>query len=419
MDRIRNGLTETGHEEARFPLLIPEDQLEKESQHVAGFESEVFWVTKGGTKKLEKELALRPTSETVVYPMAALWIRSHTDLPMKLFQVVNTFRYETKHTKPLIRDREIPFFKEAHCFHEDWEDAEKEMSLIKDLYSDVMNDIGVPVLVSKRPEWDKFPGAEYTVSFDTIMPDGKTLQIATSHNLGKTFSDVFDIEFENEDGEHDKPIITCHGISERIIAALISVHGDEKGLVLPPEFAPVQVAVVPVVFKGKEEKTMEKAREVANSLDCRTELDDRDVSPGEKYYYWEMKGVPIRIEIGPKEVKEDKALIVRRETREKETVPLKQLEERVNSVFREITENLQSKAQKKMQEMIVETESIEEVGSEQKVYKVKVCGNEECGKKLEKGTFEFRGTLLGEEPEGKCISCGKEAEHYGIVSKAY
>ncbi|MFA5003517.1 MAG: proline--tRNA ligase, partial [Methanolinea sp.] len=244
-DMLRS-LLDRDHQEALFPLLIPEQELAKEAEHIKGFEEEVYWVTHGGLSPLDVKLALRPTSECAIYPMYALWVRSHADLPLKIYQIVNAFRYETKHTRPLIRLREITSFKEAHTVHTTWEDAERQVETAISLYMEFYDRLCIPVIISKRPEWDKFPGGDYTIAVDTVMPDGRTLQIGTVHHLGDHFSRTFQITYEDVDGEQKFAHQTCYGISERSIAALISMHGDDRGLILPPGPAPVQAVIIPI-----------------------------------------------------------------------------------------------------------------------------------------------------------------------------
>ena len=219
---IFRDLLDKEHDEVLYPLLIPETELAKEGIHVKGFEDEVYWVTHGGQTELNEKLAIRPTSETAMYPMFSLWVRSHIDLPIKQYQIVNTFRYETKHTRPLIRVREITTFAEAHTVHSSAEEAEAQVKTGIELYKEFFDGMGIAYLISKRPVWDKFPGAEYTMAFDTIMPDGKTLQIGTVHNLGQTFAKTFEITFENKEGNHEYAYQTCYGISDRVIAAAIA-----------------------------------------------------------------------------------------------------------------------------------------------------------------------------------------------------
>ena len=242
-------LEENGHEPTLFPVLIPEDTLGKETDHIAGFEDEVFWVTHAGKNKLDRRLALRPTSETAINDMFSLWIRSHTDLPMKVHQSCAVYRYETKHTRPLIRGREF-LWNEGHAAHADAEDAEKNVELIKNIYTRLIQDfLCLPFIIDERPEWDKFPGADSTYAFDTLMPDGRTLQIATVHNLGQNFSKVFGIDYIDSDGEHKYAYQTTYGPGfGRLLAAAISIHGDDKGLILPPQVAPVQLVIIPIVF---------------------------------------------------------------------------------------------------------------------------------------------------------------------------
>ena len=269
---ILKAILDEDHEEVLFPLLIPEDELAKEAIHVKGFEEEVYWVTHGGLSELNEKLALRPTSETAMYPMFSLWVRNHSDLPMKYYQVVNTFRYETKHTRPLIRVREITTFKEAHTVHATAEETEQQVKDAVKIYKKFFDMLGIPYSVSKRPEWDKFPGALYTVAFDTIMPDGKTLQIGTVHNLGQTFAKTFDITYETATGEHEYVYQTCYGLSDRVIASVIGIHGDKSGLCMPPDIAPYQVVIVPIIFKKGGEEVLEFCRNLEEKLKSEANL---------------------------------------------------------------------------------------------------------------------------------------------------
>ena len=344
---IRNMLDETEHDEALFPMLIPEDLLAKEGEHIKGFEDEVYWVTHGGTTPLDVKLALRPTSETPIYYMMKLWMKVHTDLPIKVYQIVNTFRYETKHTRPLIRLREIMTFKEAHTAHATKEDAENQVKEAITIYKNFFDELGIPTIISKRPEWDKFPGAEYTMAFDTIFPDGKTMQIGTVHNLGQNFAKTFELEFETADGGKDYAYQTCYGISDRVIASIIALHGDEKGLILPPNVAPIQIVIVPLLFKGKEEIAMNKAKEVYEILKekgYRIKLDDRDIRPGRKFNDWELRGVPLRIELGPRDIENKKITLYRRDSGEKFQIDEDDLLNEINNIMNSIMETIKEKA---------------------------------------------------------------------------
>ena len=266
LDVMRRLLDSTGHEECLFPMLIPKSLLEKEAEHVRSFEGEVFWVTRGGFSELGEKLALRPTSETAIMPMLKLWIKDHKDLPVKVYQVVSVFRYETKATHPMIRVREVTTFKEAHTAHATYEDAEKQVWEAVEIYKRFYDEICLPYMISRRPDWDKFAGAVYSIAFDTVMPDGRALQVGTVHHLGQNFSKPFDVKYLKPDGTHEHVWTTSYGISERVIAALIAIHGDDHGLVIPPNIAPVQVVVIPIPYKGREAEVYSEAKRVYEEL---------------------------------------------------------------------------------------------------------------------------------------------------------
>jgi len=427
---LRNLLDETGHEEVLFPLLIPETSLQKEAAHVKSFEAECFWITRGGLNPLDIKLALRPTSETVMGPMLRLWIRSHADLPLKLYQVVNVFRYETKTTRPLIRVREVSTFKEAHTSHATFEDSEAQIKEATEVYKSFFDELGVPYRVSRRPEWDKFAGAVYTDGFDTIMPDGRTLQFGTVHNLGQNFSKAFDITYETVSGEREHIWQTCYGISERWVAAVLSVHGDDNGAVLPPKIAPIQTVIIPIPYKEKMEninKTCTKIGEKLKTTGIRVEVDLREeLTPGSKFYDWELKGVPIRIEIGPRDVKRNEVVVVRRDTFEKVSVKQDALVKYVQSLMDKMFKEMRQKAWKWMETRIHKANSVNEVKQLLKkragIVEVAWCGETECGLKLEE---EINGTVLGipqdmkEKVSGKCVVCGKKAKNIVRVAMAY
>ncbi|AAM02442.1 Prolyl-tRNA synthetase [Methanopyrus kandleri AV19] len=427
VEKLRRKLRETGHEEVLFPTLIPETQLKKESEHIAGFEDEVYWVTHGGLKELDEKLALRPTSETAIYPMFALWIRSHADLPLKIFQIVNTFRYETKHTRPLIRMREITTFKEAHTAHATEEEAEEQVKEAVEIYSSFFDELGIPYIASVRPEWDKFPGAEYTVAFDTLMPDGRTLQIGTVHMLGQNFARTFEVTYETEEGDQEYVYMTCYGISDRVVASMIAIHGDERGLVLPPDVAPYQVVMVPILKKGVRRKILERAAEVEEMLreeGVRVKVDDRDMSPGRKFHYWELKGVPLRIELGARELEEGTAVVFRRDELERETYAFEELPDVVPELLEDIAMELRKRAREKFEKGIFRTDSPEEarrlVG--EGIVETGWCGSERCGVRMEE---EFGGDVLGtpypeEDTEfERCPICGETAEYTVRIAKTY
>ncbi len=416
------------HDEVYFPALIPETELGKEGEHIKGFEDEVYWVTHGGLTPLDVKLALRPTSETAMYPIFKLWIRSHADLPLKVYQIVNTFRYETKHTRPLIRLREITSFKEAHTAHRNFEEAAEQVRKAISCYKEFYDFLAIPYIITKRPEWDKFPGAEYTIAFDTVMPDGRTLQIGTVHHLGDNFAKTFGITYEGVDGEHYYVHQTCYGISERCIAALISIHGDDLGLVLPFEIAPIQIVIIPILYKGKEEEVMAACKKLFEKVsNFRAVLDDSEDRPGAKYYKWELKGVPLRFEIGPKEVESGEVVVSFRDEKKKFKVKMDEIsEDLIKEWGEEMRNRLRVRAESAMSEkfrFFETTDGISEwIGKG--VAMVHLCDNRECGEALE----EFGGSLLGwfeeipkwidAEPEGRCILCGN-AGRLAAIAKTY
>ncbi len=424
-DIIRELMDETGHEETLFPLLIPEDEFQKEATHVKGFEDEVFWVTHGGLTPLNVKLALRPTSETAIYPMFSLWIRSHKDMPIKVYQIVSTFRYETKHTRPLLRLREITTFKEAHTAHASMEDAEKQVKEAIEVYKRFFDRLCIPYMITRRPDWDKFPGAEYTIAFDTIFPDGRTLQIGTVHNLGQTFSKTFEILFETETGDHDYAYQTCYGMSDRIIASIIAIHGDKDGLILPPSVAPYQVVLVPILYKKTEEEIREhteKVEKILRESGIKYYIDWREIRPGRKYYDWELKGTPLRIEIGPKDAANNVVTVVRRDNREKEMLDTVNLSSSLNSLLKAISNDLKEKAWQKMESKIEEVKTLEGLNEAVKkgvVIKTDWCTTEDCGEEIK----EISGAdIIGiplMESGGACIVCHKPSKKQALIAKAY
>lgn len=427
---LRNLLDSTSHEETLFPLMIPETALAKESSHLRSFEEECYWVTHGGTEPLKIKYALRPTSETAIAPMLKLWIRSHADLPLKLYQIVNIFRYETKATKPILRMREVSTFKEAHTSHATSEEAEEQVKTAIQVYKDFFNAMDVPYRISRRPDWDKFPGALYSVAFDMVCPDGRTLQIGTVHNLGQNFSKAFDVTYETEEGKQEHIWQTCYGISGRAIAAVLTVHGDDYGVVLPPKIAPVQVLIIPIPYKDMEEqinKTCEDIAAILKKVNIQVKLDLRaDLRPGSKFYYWDLRGVPIRVEIGPKDIRQNEATIVRRDTLEKKTCKISRLVTTIQELMNKIAKDLRLKACEWMDKRVHRVDNLEEakklIARKAGIVEVLWCGNVECGHKLE----EVVGArVLGvpmdveEKIDGKCVICGKNATSIIRVAITY
>jgi len=425
--RLRD-LLDRDHEEALFPLLIPEQEFMKEAEHIKGFQDEVYWVTHGGTKPLDVKLALRPTSETAIYPMYALWVRSHADLPLKIYQIVNTFRHETKQTRPLIRLREITSFMESHTVHATWDEAEAQVESEIALTREFYDGLCIPVIISKRPDWDKFPGADYTIAVDTVMPNGRTLQIGTVHHLGTHFSKTFAINYEDVNGQQQLASQTCYGISERCIAALIGVHGDDRGLILPPAVAAIQLVIVPITIGKRHDDVLASAAGLKKELGAagfRVRMDTRDMRPGAKYYWWELRGVPLRLELGPRDIDTGKVMAV---TRLGGKVPIDRtgIVDGVNRVLAGISQAIAAKAKEHVENSLRPAGSIDELTAalnDRKVAVVPWCGDRACGDTIgETTTASVLGTGVRSAyipaPEGACIICGKPGKAT-LVGRAY
>lgn len=424
----------TGHVPALFPALIPENYLMKESEHVEGFVPEVFWVTHVGPHKLDEKYAMRPTSETAMYSMYSLWIHGIKDLPLKIYQRCQVWRYETKATKPFIRSREFHWIEAHNCF------ATKEGALAQvredmDMAENMIHrEFGIPFLFFKRPQWDKFAGADDTYAADTLMPDGRTLQLPSTHMLGQNFAKAFNIKYKDEKGDDQHVWQTCYGPAiSRIYAALIATHGDDKGLVLPLKLAPIQVVIVPIIKEETKEKVLAKCNEVKKLLakDFIVTLDDSDKTPGYKFNEWEMKGVPIRIEIGMRDVEEGIVVLVRRDTGEKIKLNPKDVKKKINEIEDSMKKNLMEKADKWFADKLSFAETIDELGKKLEKHhgfvRVPFCTDLLEAKKCadvvkDKHHANVRGSLFGskDKPKGKkCVGCGKEATIYLYVARQY
>ena len=417
---IRKELDATGHDEVCFPLLIPETEFKKEKEHIKGFDSEVYWVTHAGLNELDVRLVVRPTSETAMYPMFSLWVRSHTDLPLKIYQIVNTFRYETKQTRSFIRVREIHFF-ESHTCHTTEEDAQKQVEEDFEILAKIMEQLCIPYSLFKRTEWDKFPGGYYTVGLDTAMPNGKMLQIGSIHHYRTNFAIPYNITYEDADGEHKHAHQTTYGMSERLVGAIIGVHGDDKGLVLPPPVAPFQAVIIPIISKGNADAVAKAANMVKNILEnagVRVKLDDRDERPGSKFYDWEIKGVPLRLELGMKDIEKNVITFVRRDTGEKGTIALDDVASGVEMILELIRKDMFAKAWKNQRENVATIDSLKDLP--EKTLRFGWCGSEECGHKFEdENDLKLLGTpYILEKFKGKCLICGKPTEKVAYASRS-
>jgi len=422
---IRLEMDKTDHQEVMFPLLIPERLFQKEADHIEGFGSEVFWITHAGENELEERWLLRPTSETAMYPVFSQWIRSHADLPLKTYQIVNSFRYETKQTRAFIRVREIHFF-EAHTCHVDFNDAECQIEQDKQIADRLLKKLCLPYIFNKRPEWDKFAGAFYTISIDVLMPSGRTLQLGSIHQYKDNFAKPYDITYETEDGSHAHCHQTTYGMSERLLGAVVGIHGDDTGLILPPDVSPVQVVIVPIIFKDKKEKVLTACHEVAEELSnkgLRIHVDQRDVNPGNKFYEWELKGVPIRIEIGPRDVSNNQAVLVSRDTGEKKGVARDDLIHSVELGLDEISQRLLKRAEKLLEEKTHVVDTLEEAKQYDGIIQLPWCGTDSCALEVEE---ILDGNTLGEPitddekvSEKRCVTCGKPAKTWMRFAKTY
>ncbi|MFQ5814910.1 MAG: proline--tRNA ligase [Candidatus Hydrothermarchaeaceae archaeon] len=424
---------ESGHEKVLFPTLIPEDIFKREEEHIKGFSGEVYWVTHGGGRPLDVRLLMRPTSEVPMYVMFKEWIRSHADLPLKIHQTCTVFRYETKATKSLIRVREIPW-NEAHSVHATWEEADAHVRDVWRYYTKLVVDyLGINGLLMRRPEWDKFHGADYTTVIDALMPDGRMLQIVGNHHLGEKFARAFDIKYEDENGEKHYVNQVSYGVSTRLTAAMFSIHGDQKGLVIPYPIAPIQAVLVPIVYKGREEAVMKKCEELLEKLKkagIRARVDSRDKTPGEKFYYWEMKGVPIRVEVGPRDAERGEITLVRRDTGERKQVKEDSIEE-VEALGKEILKNLRHRSEEDIRSRIKDADTLEEAAEvvrKRMVVRASFCSREldgmDCAETVKERCdgAQVRGTLFP-EPESAdekiCIVCGRPAGEIVYIAKAY
>ncbi|MCD6503255.1 MAG: proline--tRNA ligase [Euryarchaeota archaeon] len=427
---IRREIEATGHEEVQFPTLVPESYFKKEAEHIRGFEGQVFWITRAGYSELEERYLLRPTSESAMYPLFSLWIRTHKDLPLRIYQIVNVFRYETKQTRAFLRMREFHFF-EAHTAHATYEESEKQIkSHLKVVERVIKDSLRLYYIASIRPEWDKFAGAYYSIGIDAIMPDGRTLQIATVHQYKDNFSRAYNITYKDEKGEEHYVHQTTFGMSERLVGAIVLAHGDDYGLILPPAVAPIQAVIVPITFKDVEESVLTEARKIYETLKnagIRTHLDDRmDETPGSKFYYWELRGVPVRVEIGPKDIEKDQVVLVLRTTREKRCVPRSDLVNAVKTALREINDYLLKRHEEESKKVMYDVDSIEDAKKilEEKGRAVIItgwCGSEECADELMRVLdLKILGRdLYGRKKHKKCPICGRESLGDVYLAKTY
>lgn len=423
--RIKNA----GHVNAYFPLFIPESFLRKEMEHLKGFAPEVAWVTHGGQEELEERLAVRPTSEAIIGAMYAKWIQSWRDLPVLINQWANVVRWE-KVTRPFLRTTEF-LWQEGHTAHETEEEAKEETTRILNLYREfVETELAIPVIAGRKTPREKFAGALETYAIEALMSDGRALQMGTSHHLGQHFSRVFNIRFEDRQQNLQYVWQTSWGVSTRLIGALVMSHGDDSGLRLPPQVAPIQVIIVPISLGNWKETVLPKARQVQNRLEqagIRVKLDSREeYTPGWKFAEYEMKGVPIRLEIGPRDIQLNQAVLVRRDTGEKVNFSLESLEEGVTRILASVQKNLFDQAldfQRANTHDVTSFEEFKRIIEERRGFiRGWWCGEEACEEKVKEETAATIRVIPLEkikEGEGRCIYCQKQASLFVYFARAY
>lgn len=412
-----------GVKNAYFPMFIPESYLKREAEHVEGFAPEVAVVTHAGGKKLDEPLVVRPTSETIICEMYAKWLKSYRDLPILINQWANVVRWE-KTTRPFLRTSEF-LWQEGHTVHATEEEAMEETVKMLNVYKAFAEEVlAIPVFTGRKTEKEKFAGAVATYGMEAMMLDGKSLQAGTSHYLGQNFAKAFDMKFLDKDGVLKYGYSTSWGVSTRLIGALIMAHGDERGLVLPPMVAPVQAIVVPVA--AHKPGVTEKAREIAAALiaaGVRAETDEREMSPGWKFNEWEMKGVPVRIEIGPRDIENGQAVVVRRDTHEKAFAALHSLADTVCALLKDVQAHMLEKSRKLRDGKVVEAHNMKEVldGVENKNFvKAAWCGCRECEDRIKEETAASARVIAEGEPvDTVCAVCGKPAKHTVYFARAY
>ena len=421
-------LKETGHRNGFLPVLIPESLLAKEKEHFEGFNPEVFWVTHSGTSEIGDRLALRPTSETLAYSLFSKWIRSWRDLPLKINFWNSALRAEIKGTKPFLRTSEF-LWQEGHTVHATKDEAEKEVADILELYKKTIEEeLAVPVVTGKKSEKDKFVGAVYTNTLESLMPDGKALQMGTSHFLGQNFSKPFDVKYLDENNNETFAWQTSWGVSWRLIGGMIMTHGDDKGLVLPPKVSPIQVVIIPIYYsKEDKENVLQKACQIKDSLsnnDVRVHLDDREqMTPGFKFNDWEMKGIPIRIEIGPKDIAKNQIVLARRHNQTKISLDMDGLTEKTLSELKNIQKEMFDAAKKILDERVVRVSEYQQFKKELengKMIDCSWCGNQTCEDKIKEETGADLRVIPSDNTKSEtCIYCKNSGTTNVLFARGY
>lgn len=422
---------ETGHENAYFPLFVPMSFIEKEAEHVEGFAPELAVVTHGGGKKLEDPLVVRPTSETVIGHMYSQWIQSYRDLPVLINQWANVVRWELR-TRLFLRTMEF-LWQEGHTAHATAEEAQEETLRMLEVYTDfAVNDAAIPVIPGRKSDSEKFPGADASYSIEAMMGDGRALQSGTSHNLGQNFSKAFEIQYQDENSELQHCWTTSWGVSTRMVGAIIMTHGDDQGLVLPPRLAPIQVVIIPIWKKNRDDEkrsVMEAVAQMTAAIgeDVRVKVDDRDgYSPGWKFNEWELKGVPLRIEIGPRDVEKGEVVLARRDQPGKEgksSIPLAGISEAVSDTLTAIQSALLQRATNFRDENTSEATDYDQLKTTVATGFSRAwwCGNPSCEDQVKADTQATTRCMPLDQPggDGECIVCGESAKEITVFARAY
>jgi len=403
--------------------------LGKEKEHFEGFNPEVFWVTHSGNSELGDKLALRPTSETLAYSLYSKWIKSWRDLPLKINFWNTALRAEIKGTKPFLRTSEF-LWQEGHTVHANKDEAEKEVADILQLYKKTIEEeLAIPVITGKKSEKDKFVGAVYTTTLESLMPDGKALQMGTSHFLGQNFSKPFDIKYINENNNETFAWQTSWGVSWRLIGGMIMTHGDDKGLVLPPKVSPIQVVIIPIYYSKEDRENMineaSKVKHALSSANIRTHLDDRDqLTPGFKFHDWELKGIPIRIEIGPKDVAKNQVVLVRRHNQTKTNLPIEKISEYVTLELEKIQKQMFEDAKKILDDRIVKVTEYEQFKKELdngKMLDCGWCGKQDCEDKIKEETAADLRVIPSDNQQKSevCVYCKEKSVTNALFARGY
>jgi prolyl-tRNA synthetase len=416
----------TGHQNASFPLLIPESFLKREAQHVAGFAPELAVVTHAGGKQLEEPLVIRPTSETIIHHMFARWIQSWRDLPLKINQWANVVRWEMR-TRPFLRTTEF-FWQEGHTAHETYDEADQEVQMMLQEYVNLaQNYLAVPVMTGLKTEYEKFPGAEKTMTFEAFMPDGKALQMGTSHLLSQSFAHAFEMKFQDRQEQQSYPYLTSWGTTTRLIGALVMTHGDQKGLVLPPKIAPTQVVIIPIFKSGTDNSAIIAAantiQENLKKEGIRVLIDDEEgKTPGSKFFKWEIKGVPVRIELGPKDIENSQAVVVDRIGLGKRFIPLSDITQEVAALLTTVQATLFERAHARVNSMKHTSDNLAEFGplleNDGTFYETSWCGNAACEAELKNYKASIRCIRKGLTFK-TCFHCKQPSKHDVLVARSY